>query len=616
MTRNFPDMLHHSLMFTALDIYFASFLARISDTTDPDVLLAAALVSNATGNKHVCLDLEEMAGQILIEGKDGHGIQCPPAVIWREKLIASPLVGNPGEELPLILDAKNRLYLYRYWRYETDLAQRLCQRMDSGLLNVHPQRLHDSLTRYFQPPAGVNAISYPRAVITACFKPLCIITGGPGTGKTTTVAKILLTLAEQDPDTDLRIHLAAPTGKSAARLGESIRGIVNSLDCAPRIRDAVSTRPKTLHRLLKPVSGTSSLFYYGHKNPLQADVVVVDEASMVDMAMMSKLLAAVSENTRLILVGDEHQLASVEAGSAFGDICTTGDNTEYSSGWNTIIQGAMENRLQQSHMEQYQNGKRFDCTVKLDLGFRFSEGPGIDTLSRAVEKGDDGKVKKIFAESHYPDICFERIVSTDYLYEILERNIITGYTGTLAAEDDGIALEKLNSFKLLCALRKGPFGVEGVNRFAEGVLARAGLINPAGEWYAGRPVLITKNDYRLNLFNGDVGIIRHAGDGKDFLACFPSEEGGVRYISPYRLPEHETAFAMTVHKSQGSEFKSVLLLLPDSDTVLLTRELLYTGISRARRYITVCGTDAILETTLKRIVKRNSGLKDAIWNQP
>ncbi len=598
-----------------MDVHFASFLARISNTDDPDILLAAALTSNATGNKHVCLDLEEMAENVLIEKKNGYDrIQCPSLSPWREKLVASPLVGSPGEMRPLILDGRNRMYLYRYWQYEAILAQRICERMDSVLFNVDPQLLHASLNRYFPPTENLTAVSYQRAVITACFRSFCVITGGPGTGKTTTVAKILMTLMEQNPDTDFHILLAAPTGKSAAKLGESIRDSIDELGCQPKIRDAVLSRPQTLHRLLKPVPGSLSSFFHGDKRPLPADVVVVDEASMVDISMMSKLLSAVPKTARLILLGDKNQLASVEAGSAFGDICSGYNEGQYSLAWNKIIQDVLENRLHPFDIEQFQNGKRNDCVVKLDLSFRFDEGRGIDKLSRAIEQGDERKTWNIFQDSLYPGIRFEKTISRQTLYEILERKIVTGYTEYLTEKDAGIALEKLNAFKILCALRKGGFGVEGINRFAEHVLTRAGLIDPAEEWYAGRPILITKNDYRLELFNGDVGIIRHGIDGKDLFACFPSQDGGVRYVSPYRLPDHETAYAMTVHKSQGSEFESILLILPDVDTAILTRELLYTGISRARRHIMVCGDDTLFNTAMARTINRNSGLRDAIWN--
>ncbi|MFO7963537.1 MAG: exodeoxyribonuclease V subunit alpha [Desulfobacterales bacterium] len=604
------DHLYQNRRITYLDVQFALFLARVAPGTDPDVPATAALAGSAAEKKHVCIHLSE-AAEILSSIHRNEHEDMPRSYVpmLRQKLLASPLVGEPGDRRPLILDDNDRIYLYRYWRCETRLAERLCERFDAPLLNVNTALLHESLNRYFPSNTGPENNLYQRALITACFKPICIITGGPGTGKTTTVVKILLSLMDQRPDFDLRILMAAPTGKSAARLGESIRNALTHV-AGRRTGKAAFPRPQTLHRLLAPVKGSSSVFTYGSERPLSADIVVLDEASMVDLSMMSKFMDAVPKNARLILVGDPYQLASVEAGSAFGDMCTACTG-RYTSQWDALVQAVIQKDFEPTRIQRVKYGKSADSVVRLDSGFRFAESPGIDTLNRAVVRGDSKEAFRLFSDSAFPEIRFENAGSRQKLNEILERNVITGYRDYLTEETPAAALEKLNSFKILCALRKGEFGVERINRFAEWILSKHGLIRLDDPWYAGRPILITKNDYRQELFNGDLGILWNV-DGNINMACFPSEDGSIRYISPYRLPRHKTAYAVTVHKSQGSEFSSVLLVLPKNDTALLTRELLYTGMSRAARELTVCGVKAIFNTAVSRVIHRNSGLADAV----
>ncbi len=447
-------------------------------------------------------------------------------------------------------------------------------------------------------------------------KRFSVISGGPGTGKTTTVAKILVLLLEQS-GIDLEIALAAPTGKAAARLKESIISSKNKgssepgyLDCPDRVKEAIPEEASTLHRLLGFISG-SPYFRHDQENPLTADIVVVDEASMVDMALMSKLLQALLPRTRLILLGDKNQLASVEAGAVLGDICDTGNIHSFSKKFCRDFKEVTGGGIL-VFPEGSDNPSISDCIVQLQTSYRFDENSGIEALSRAVNTGDRAKAETILTSGKYTDLVWKPLPGD--LMRTIEDTVIKGYESYLKSlEDPGSIFDLFDRFRILCALREGPFGVIAVNRLAERILKNAGLINPVGRWYEGRPVMITRNDYTLNLFNGDVGIVLRDPETGDHRVFFPLSGGEYRKIHPVRLPEHETVFAVTVHKSQGSEFDSVSLVLPDRDTPVLTRELLYTGITRARDNVEISGTLDVFKMAVSRRIERTSGLRDALW---
>ncbi|HTG44500.1 MAG TPA: exodeoxyribonuclease V subunit alpha, partial [Verrucomicrobiae bacterium] len=402
-----------------------------------------------------------------------------------------------------------------------------------------------------------------------------VITGGPGTGKTQTVKKILARLFELPGGVDLRIALAAPTGKAAARLTESVRTVREDL------------KATTIHRLLGYLPGSP---YFRHRgdNLLTADVVVIDEASMVDLALMAKLFAAVRPDARLILLGDRDQLASVEAGSVLADICAAAEKAAP----NEPLHGAV---------------------LELRRNFRFAESGGIFRVSSAVNAGDADAAIAALQDEADPEAQWQPLPSAAQLVDALREKVIAAFRACLETEDPVEALTRLQLFRILCAVRHGPFGVENLNEVAEEILAAAGLVAPQRAFYRGRPLTITQNDYNLGLFNGDSGIILPdpEGDG-ELRAFFLSAEGRLRRFLPSRLPHHETAFAMTVHKSQGSEFGGILLLLPESDSPLLTRELLYTALTRARNQVEVWATEPVLRAAITRRVTRVSGLRDAL----
>jgi len=544
-------------------------------------------------------------------------VKWPNLSGWLKKIRQSPVVGWPGDYRPLILDKKNRLYLYRYWDYEKKLSESMLQRSREDFRDLDITRLKDSLKRLFSQNEDDEVNRQMVAAYIAAIKRICIISGGPGTGKTFTMAKILALLLELHGKEKLNILLAAPTGKAAARIAESIKNAKKTLNSPWDIIEAIPSEAYTIHRMLKTIPG-SPYFQHNHENPLNADVVVVDEASMVDLALMSKLLWAVPFDARLILIGDKDQLASVETGFVLGDICDRKNIHTFSECFCNKFEAVTQQKIELPFKEHKGSPGLYDCMVVLKKNYRFTGGSGIGELSHAVNQGEIDKVLHLL-KNKSDQMFWKKISQSHDLSRFLVQSIINGYSDYLNTNDPYRALELFNRFKILCAVKIGSMGVNAVNRLAEEVLSREGLIAPdrssSNPWYKGRPVLITRNDYRLKLFNGDMGITLPASGstGKDLYVYFSGESGELKRFLPYRLPEHETGYAMTVHKSQGSEFDHVLLILPDRDYPVLTRELFYTGISRTKKTVSIWATEDVLKTTISRKIERTSGLKDALW---
>ncbi len=603
---------------SSLDIHFGRFISRLSRTGGDDIFLAAALASSANRQGHICLDLPRLAGTPLTEETDGgEQIKHPETDAWRRALASAPTIGKPGDATPLILDDQSRLYLYRYWDYQQRLAAFIRHRTARPSGDVDPGRLKEGLTRLFPDQAaekdGPDWQSV--AAYAAVRQRFCIISGGPGTGKTTTVAKILCLLLEQHPDKKPRIALAAPTGKAAARLSESIRrakaappeapGFLNSSES---VTSAIPEQAATIHRLLGGIPG-SPYFRRNADYPLPFDVIVVDEASMVDLALMAKLVSAVPEPARLILLGDKDQLSSVEAGAVLGDICEDRYVWNFSTPFCAEFK-SMTGRDVVSASDPETSHGLWDAAVQLRRSYRFGRDSGIRAVSRAVNAGDGAGAVQILRQGTHADISWTDIPRPEALARRIRDRIIDGFSAYLRAETPVEMFLAFDRFRILCAVKQGPFGVRALNRLAARILSSENLIRPTRAWYPGRPVMIARNDYNLGLFNGDVGIVPPYGAEEG--VCFPSLQGGFRTVHPLRLPEHDTVFAMTVHKSQGSEFDDVLLLLPDRDAPVLTRELIYTGVTRARRGAEIWGDRRIFYRAAERRVIRSSGLRDAL----
>lgn len=601
-------------MFSPLDLHFAGFMAELDGTDAPEVCLAAALVSHYRGMGHICLDLPCVAGRPLFtEQVMEETVLCPELPDWRIRLEKCPVVGRPGQYFPLILDEKSRLYLHRYFEYQERLARLIVERAGDEGHSINVPIFKEGLGRLF-PKDGTKDINWQEvAAVAALCKRFCVITGGPGTGKTTTVAKIIALILEQAGQGRIRIALAGPTGKAASRLKEAIKSVKGGLNCPDRIKDAIPVDASTIHRLLGSIQG-SAFFRYNEKRPLPFDVVIIDEASMVDMALMSKLVQALSRDAKLILLGDKDQLASVEAGAVLGDICDSGNEHGISEAFCSVLKDICGYDIGQDFSRE--EAGISDCIIGLRKSYRFGKNSGIGEASRMVKAGDAEACLGILTGRGYNDITWKPLPMTNLLQTAIKETVIRGFGDYLKAGDPLEAFRLFERFRVLCALRKGPYGVNAINRMTEEILKKAGLIEPEKTWYAGRPVLITRNDYSLGLFNGDMGIAFEDRDsGNDLRVFFQTADGGQRRLHPARLPEHETVYATTIHKSQGSEFDHVLFILPDRDSQVLTRELIYTAITRARKGVEVWGNAEVFSSAVSRRTERTSGLRDALWER-
>ena len=574
--------------FSDLDRHFAGFIELQAGGNRPLLALAAALVSRARSEGNICLDLAAMAGTMFPEkpADDAKPLKLPALSAWLKELKAAPAVGSPGEFSPLVLDAGNRLYLHRYWEYEQTLAAEILRRAKAAPENLNEPLLAEKIKSLFPAKSGSEIDLQSIAALAAARKNICVITGGPGTGKTHTLVLTLALLLELDATRKLRIAVAAPTGKAAARIQESIRKIKAALTCDDNLKAQLPEDATTIHRLLGCRPDSTS-FRHNAENPLPFDIVAVDEASMVDLALMAKLFQAIPPNARVILLGDKDQLASVEAGAVLGDICAAAGDDKKSL--------------------------LAPCVVQLKKNFRFGEDSAIFHLSHAINAGDTEKVFQILRTSGAKakaDLVAATLPERAKLKAALKDKVIAGFDDFLKAADPLAALSALGRFRVLCALREGSFGVAGLNRVIEEILDEAGLIQRAEIFYGRRPVMVTQNDYHLKLFNGDLGVIWHDAGGP--RACFAGPDQSLRPFLPLRLPAHETAYAMTVHKSQGSEFDRVLFVLPDKSSPILTRELLYTGITRARKNVELWFDEKVFRTALAARVRRDSGLHSAL----
>ena len=593
------DALERAGRVDRLDAAFSGLLLRLGDRVSPTAAALFALASAAATAGQVCVDLSLLAGTRL----DGDRA-WPDLPTLEGALTASGVVGRPGEQAPLVLDRGHRLYLFRYWRYESELADWL-RRRAADEPAIDEAALRRGLARHFPAEAPSRPDWQRVAAAVAVMRRLCVISGGPGTGKTTTVARILALLLEQPAERPLRIALAAPTGKAAGRLQAAIAGATASLDLPKAVREGIPAEASTLHRLLGVIPGAMG-FRHHRDNPLPCDLVVVDEASMIDVAMMYRLTDALAPDARLLLLGDRDQLASVEAGAVLADICSgTG---RLSPAFRARVAAVTGESLPDASPGQ--RAPLGDAVVVLTHSYRFSEASGVGALAAAVNRGDAPGAARLVASDDCPDL------SAVPDREAFAQRAVEGYRPFLEAVRDGAPpaelFDRFERFRVLCALRGGPWGVDEVNRAVEAALERAGLLRRVRGGYPGMPLMVTRNDYNLGLFNGDIGLLLPEPGGA-LMACFPGRGGGpYRWLRPARLENHETVFAMTVHKSQGSEYDDVLLVLPEQDAPVLTRELLYTAVTRARQGFALCAPPAILETTARRRTHRSSGLRDAL----
>ena len=573
-----PPEIEEPIVYEALDYQLAELLQSLNGKPDRVLLHCTLEISKHTRE-----------GQIAIV--------CTAE--QQAALLATQLVGEAGEYKPLIID-KGYLYLNRYWHYQQQLAGQIQMRVKpQASSNLESNWIKERLDHYFG-KQDTSEIDWQRlAAQRGLENNFLILSGGPGTGKTTTITRILALLIEHhtdfsDSENPLRIALAAPTGKAAIRMLDSIRNEQQKLDFGHQVLAQMPNHASTLHKLLGFIP-QSVMFKHSHNNLLNADVVLVDEASMVDIALMSKLVDAVPQHAKLILIGDKDQLASVETGSVFADMC-----------------------------EGLAKSKNL---ITLQKNWRFAKDSGIGQLAIAANQGDSNKALEIFNDESHPECVLVPL-------DVISRNQLPAdlimpwknYFDVLNDKDASITeiFEAFNHYRVLCALRRGLNGSSIMSQRIEEALVKQGLISlrstarKAQKWYHGRPVMITQNSYSKGLFNGDTGItlMDKTGQAKVWFPDANSNKQGTetafKSFAPVRLPVHETTWAMTIHKSQGSEFDEVALILPHEVMPLLTRQLIYTGVTRARKKLSVVASMDVLVAGVRAEVVKATRIEDIL----
>lgn len=616
-----------------------------SDASSNQIVWLTALLSYQHRLGHVCIDLQRPPTQPF-DQRD-----CPwqvPALNVIEAL-QSHAIGAPNSSAPLVLDG-SLLYLRRHWRSEQQISEAIqarCRPLDVSAKNaadISTQIFADDASSGSNVSGENNADTWQKtAALNCALHQFGVITGGPGTGKTWTVTRMLslhLLLAQQAGKNLPRIAMAAPTGKAAARLTEALQSALPHMSVADDIRAALPDEAVTLHRLL--AMGMNGQPGYHRQRTLPFDVIVIDEASMIDVGLMAQLVDALDQHTALYLVGDRDQLASVQAGSVFADVCGPAAN---------IFSADVAERLAQAGCDTLPTDENVSAVdsavVRLQKVHRFAGDSAIATLAEACrsnnveavtalqhaqlseqKEGEQTESELTWLMANVEAGAADAAINTDTKQsaaEIIVQTMLAHYAALIDAAANGESpaalLKQFSQFRALAATRRGPLGIEQLNAAFEQQLQRQHGFAP-DQWFPGKAVLLKHNDWNMRLFNGDIGIAvmdteqsdanQPNGSRDQIRIAFPAADGGIKLIAPTRLPAYEPAWAMTIHKSQGSEFDHVLLILPEQDSPVLTRELLYTGITRARTKLTLAASDEQLRMCFEKPVYRASGLYERL----
>ncbi len=606
----------------AADVHVALRLAALVGEDDETVALAGALAVRGPRLGHVHVDLATIRDTATVDADepvDLSTLPWPSAGAWTKRVVESGLVTEGEEDVassrPFRL-VGTWLYLDRYWREERQVAADLRALSDQQPEGVRVDVLADGLARLFPGQADSRQCL---AVASAVLRRLAVVAGGPGTGKTTTVARIVALLAEQAEAAGAPaplVALAAPTGKAAARLVEAVHEEATKLPVGDPIRaQLLALQASTLHRLLGWRPDSHSRFRHNRGQRLPHDVVIVDETSMVSLSLMAKLIEAIRPDARLILVGDPGQLASIEAGAVLGDIVgPASDGLLVGPRARTLLAQATGHEV--AAADPPPGATVGDGTVVLTRVHRF--GGGIALLAEAIRRGDGDAVMEVLGDAPegvtWIPVDIADPTAQYALAPVRDRAVAAGRAVFEAARDGAArdAIEALAAFRVLCAHRRGPQGVATWTARIEGWLAsEVSELGLDGRWYAGRPLLVTENDYELRLYNGDTGVVVQTTP--DRVTASFERRGEILEFSPTRLSAVETVYAMTIHKSQGSQFDTAAVLLPAPTSRLLTRELLYTAATRARELLIMAGTEEAVRAAVARPVARASGLRWRLW---
>jgi len=555
--------LHALQLVSHLDYYFAKTMGDIFHETRSLALASCALVSKALADGYICLDLKKKAGTRIDIFEQDAFICLPDFEEWEYAMAGAAMVGKElgnankidkespddnrsGENslesaFPLVLDLSGKLYLSRYYDFQKRLVNNLCCRVAALATPMDEKIVCNHLDYLFSGQNLEQVEKQKEAVKKALSQKFVVISGGPGTGKThiTTMIKTLLNqLSAENGFPFPKIICVAPTGKAASRLADG----------------------RTIHSVLKPLKGKTG-FVYTREKPLNVDVVIVDEASMIDIALMTRLLEAIPIDAKVILLGDKNQLSPVQAGAVFNDICQ--------------VKGLGSN------------------LVFLEYNFRSKGKTGIENLARTIKQNDVTAMETLLSGSQYPDIVFKDPGESGHLDHIIEQYIIDGYSPLAEQTSLLKGLDNLDNFRILCAHNRGEAGTLQINHLCEKILRSQSNFDITGQFFK-KVVMISANDYHRGLFNGDTGIVHE--ENKVIKAGFKDSNGNIRQYRYLDLPAHETAYAVTIHKSQGSEFDSVLIIIPDKLSPIVTRQLLYTGVTRAKKRVIIVGSlDVIKE---------------------
>lgn len=674
MPVSFEDLKNDGLL-APIHVALAESFRRLDRDVPDEVVLAAALASEQLSRGHVCLDLDSLPGisfQSASHDAPARTISdWPNRAAWARPLRNSSLVtavepsdiqDNWSPDTPVVFDEQHgRVYLARYWHYEQTLAGLIRRRVNSPLQSLDEARLQQDIETLFPDRETPGGRGQCLAAANAIDRSFAVITGGPGTGKTTTVARLLaLRLLQSratsetsghvsaDGNENLRVLLMAPTGKAAQRLNESLQRAAGRLQVDDGVRAALNEiTAGTIHRVLgwtptPPERGGP--FRHNADHPLDADIVLVDEASMVDVGLMCRLFEAVPADAQIILMGDRDQLASVEAGGILGDLCgdLAGEALNVDAERRQVLAsrtGLDLTLTKSAGSKQPESTPLQQSIVALTFSHRFSSESQLGQLAAAIRSGNADTAIALLTDSNADSGQIEWLHGRDFnstIDEVVRRAAI-GYSGYLEQLKQNPAgnsdvLTELNRHRVLCAHRDGLAGESTLNRRIADRLSAIGLIRPVGQHYAGRPVMVTRNDYRLNLFNGDVGVaVRGAGPGRrsssEILFEDSTAEDELRRVPDSLVPDAQDCFAMTIHKSQGSEFHQVLLVLPPMDSPVLSRELLYTAVTRVKDELDaetgksrpgrlcLAASESVVRATIAREIRRTSGIRDAIQPQ-